>query len=435
MDVVRNIVDNNLCIGCGVCSASCPFGAINMRWNEHGEIVPEINDKCTDCGVCLNTCPFNIENDNTSVLTDRKYKESIDGFDDILGYYNSLKVGYVANEKHRRSSASGGLGSYFQYKLLEKGLVDYVINVTGDGKFQFAVHSSKEDVLKGCGSAYYPVTMEEVLSYVSENEGRYAIIALPCFLKGLELLKAKNKIFRERITYSFGLVCGQLKSSLFAEDIAQSIGIDKEEYKNMSVRFRHKVGGKTAGDFVFRYFSPESGKEYLADWKKKVDFKWGTDLYTLQACITCDDMFAECADMVFMDAWLPEYSKDNKGHSIVISRRTDLTALIEEGLSEQEIVIEDISPKKVKHSQDNVVFAKQELLNYRLGYIFQEFKDKVRIRRHINVKLSHKITERLKLRVLKSCRKKSKLALGFNLFVLKMFKRILKFVGDMKGMR
>ena len=73
MDVVRKIVNKNICVGCGVCSASCPHDAISMVWNDKGEIVPEINSNCTDCGLCLETCPFNFENENTSSLTESKF--------------------------------------------------------------------------------------------------------------------------------------------------------------------------------------------------------------------------------------------------------------------------------------------------------------------------------------------------------------------------
>ena len=437
MDVVRKIVNKNICVGCGVCSASCPHDAISMVWNDKGEIVPEINSNCTDCGLCLETCPFNFENENTSSLTASKFGGKSKFFDSILGYYDELGVGYVTDEELRKLSASGGLASYFQYKLIEEDYVDYVVNVVPtEGlkeKFMFSVHSVKEDIYKGKGSAYYPVTMGNILSFIAENEGRYMVIALPCFLKGLELLKGKNKIFRERIVFTFGLVCGQLKSAAFARNIANSVGVSDYEYEKLSVNFRYKVDGETASDFMFRYFYPFSEKEYFADWKEKVDFKWGSDLYTIPACKCCDDVFAECADMVFMDAWLPKYVQDNKGYSIVISRNPKLTELLKIGVRDSEIKLEDISLSEVHISQDNVIRSKQELLKFRLRYIFKEFNGFVRIRRGKNIKLSHKAVERLKIKILKSSRENRNVALGFYVFLLKSFKSLLKFVSYLKS--
>jgi len=45
------------CLGCGMCLAICPFGAIGL--NEHG--VAEVNeDKCRGCGACVTECPQTI---------------------------------------------------------------------------------------------------------------------------------------------------------------------------------------------------------------------------------------------------------------------------------------------------------------------------------------------------------------------------------------
>ena len=46
------IVDNDKCIGCGICQKQCPFQAIVMV-----EKLPQIDEKCTLCGACVNVCP------------------------------------------------------------------------------------------------------------------------------------------------------------------------------------------------------------------------------------------------------------------------------------------------------------------------------------------------------------------------------------------
>lgn len=44
-------VNKELCIGCGICEESCPFGAIAM---DQG--IPVIGDSCTLCGACVENC-------------------------------------------------------------------------------------------------------------------------------------------------------------------------------------------------------------------------------------------------------------------------------------------------------------------------------------------------------------------------------------------
>lgn len=46
------------CTGCALCSHVCPFGAIEMKENDEGFIVPVVNEnKCKECGKCVKKCP------------------------------------------------------------------------------------------------------------------------------------------------------------------------------------------------------------------------------------------------------------------------------------------------------------------------------------------------------------------------------------------
>lgn len=44
-------INEDVCIGCGICESSCPFGAIEM-----GDGLPLIGDSCTLCGACVESC-------------------------------------------------------------------------------------------------------------------------------------------------------------------------------------------------------------------------------------------------------------------------------------------------------------------------------------------------------------------------------------------
>ncbi len=44
-------VNEELCIGCGVCEDSCPFGSIEMN-----DGIPVIGETCTLCGACVESC-------------------------------------------------------------------------------------------------------------------------------------------------------------------------------------------------------------------------------------------------------------------------------------------------------------------------------------------------------------------------------------------
>lgn len=57
--VIDFVVNNDLSIGCGLCVYKCPFNALEMRWNEYGFLIPELDGNCDSNGDCLSVCPFN----------------------------------------------------------------------------------------------------------------------------------------------------------------------------------------------------------------------------------------------------------------------------------------------------------------------------------------------------------------------------------------
>ena len=54
---VNKVVDEKNCSGCGACQEVCPKDAINLKYNNEGFLVPEIDsEKCVKCGICLKKC-------------------------------------------------------------------------------------------------------------------------------------------------------------------------------------------------------------------------------------------------------------------------------------------------------------------------------------------------------------------------------------------
>ncbi len=57
LDARVAVIDEDLCIGCGVCATECPFGAVAL-FEEGEEEKARVNrDVCKGCGVCSGACP------------------------------------------------------------------------------------------------------------------------------------------------------------------------------------------------------------------------------------------------------------------------------------------------------------------------------------------------------------------------------------------
>jgi hypothetical protein len=69
-----------------------------------------------------------------------------------------------------------------------------------------------------------------------------------------------------------------------------------------------------------------------------------------------------------MDAWLPEYHNEICGTSLVVVRNTALVELLSQGKYNENIKIEEISPKEVILSQRVHIRRKRELIYMRRGF-------------------------------------------------------------------
>jgi coenzyme F420 hydrogenase subunit beta len=364
--VIIDIVNKDLCIGCGICAALCPEGNLTLQWNQSGEYNPSEGVPCTvQCGVCLMVCPFADGNNNEDAIGKMLYG-NIPGVchQSETGYYLDCYVGFAPETRNRGSS--GGMATWLLSTLLKKGIVDYVIVVLPhedpDQLFKFAILSDPESVLDSSGSAYYPVELSGVIREILNKPGKYAIIGLPCFVKGIRLALEKNKKLRERIILVLGMVCGQLKSKHYTHYISSLCGVYPPLRK---VYYRGKNQEKPAINYYFSCMNTkgDSGKIFLQEGVGEV---WGNRWFTPNACNYCDDVFAECADITFMDAWLPEYYSDPRGTTLLLVRSARIQNIITEGIKSEEIHLNRIPVEKVIESQKGGIAEKRIHLSYRL---------------------------------------------------------------------
>jgi coenzyme F420-reducing hydrogenase beta subunit len=378
-NIIQTTVLKDQCIGCGTCDAICPVDVLKMDFNSIGMYEPIESEGCLDkCTLCIDVCPFVEENQDEKELGKKLYENEINMlFHKDLGYFVNTYEVYKKDTHERLKSASGGAGHSILKNLLEQKLVDTILTVESnndpDKLFKFSNFKEVQELEKIRGSIYYPTEMSEVLDYVMKNDGIYAITTLPCFAKAIRLAQGKNSKLRKRIKFVIGLVCGQMKTKEFTHTLAKNaIGTDRLK----SVNFRVKQENKSAINFAFEFTSINEKKVNKLSNANIPSKLWGSRAFTPNACNSCTDVFANCADIVLMDAWLPGYMDDYKGHSLVIARTNEISKALENSL---DIDVKKIDYKKVFLSQKPVVDNKNAIC-YGSKNIFTQLTNKQKLK-------------------------------------------------------
>lgn len=316
------------------------------------------------CGVCESVCPFVPANPTTVDIT-RGLFGDVPGIehDEVLGYYLSTRVGH--SPEHREASASGGLVTWMLERLLTSGEVSRVICVGPDEHsptlFSFRVCRTVDEIRACASSCYQPVDGSGVLRAVLENEETYAIVALPCVAKALRLAMRRNAKLSQRVRFVLGLACYQMKSRHFIDYLSR---MQAEEPRPIRIEFRRKDVARTttASPFGYRFYYRNQqgglrGRDIgpVDDVMRVYCQRW----FTTEACDYCDDHFAECADAVFMDAWLPKYSDDCRGHTIAAVRSMTLDEIMRKGFAASELVGGPIPASEVLQSQMACIVQKR----------------------------------------------------------------------------
>lgn len=366
MTVIEQVVKRKWCVGCGMCVAVCPKGRLDICWNSHGEYNPITINNAPACGsscsLCYDVCPAHGDTKNETEIGKELYglTHGIQHSPET-GYWLSSYAGY--SKEHRLNSASGGMATWMLERLLITGEVDAVVAVgrtsNPDKLFEYKVCESIEQIRECSRSAYYPVEVSNVIRHMLETKRRYVIVGLPCICKSIRLAQDKFPALKERIKYVLGLTCGHASSKFFAEYICALGGGNPHQLKEFIFRTKDLSQPASNHGMTFRAGDgpEEVSKQVL--WRNKVGVAFSKGYFQIPGCFYCDDIHAECADAVFMDAWLPEYSKIPEGNSIFLIRNTQLEALVIDGDRHTALSVEALPIKKVIKSQWGVVERKR----------------------------------------------------------------------------
>ena len=292
---LNDIVDNGLCIGCGLCQSIAGKENIEVSMTakgrlepkEIGKISPEIFKKI------LNVCP--------GTIVEGLPKEEVDSYSEnnlVLGYYLSLFYSWSTNKKIRFESSTGGLLNGLSLYLLESKKVKFIMHTDGNPKKPMRSVSkfsyNKEELLGNeSRSRYGPASPLDRFHEALDLNLPFAFVGKPCDISAVRQLAKIDSRVNKLCKYLLTLVCGGFAEFTKSQDFIESFKVKEDE---LSI-FRYRGYGNPGRMYIKTKDGREHDREYNSFWGE--ESTWRVPF----RCKICPDAIGESADVAALDTW------------------------------------------------------------------------------------------------------------------------------------
>lgn len=308
---VKDVVNANLCTGCGICEAISGHDRIEMKINSSGFYRPQIHqaDSETWEEICQ-VCP--------GVVVRQEQNPDARGVRRLWGPVFSARIGYSTDEVIRWQAASGGALSALLVYLLENDKVDYAVHIGAAeaDPFQTVVCKSytREQVLNNAGSRYTPTAPLVALAELLDEQSRFAFVGKPCDVAALRAYMKLHPELESRVVVLISFFCAGVPSMLATFDLIRTLGVNREDVRKFRYRGFGWPGRAIAID--------SQGQEYSTGYQESWGMVLGPRLQF--RCKICPDGVGELADIVCGDAWYVENGhpsfEEKPGRSLILAR-------------------------------------------------------------------------------------------------------------------
>jgi len=224
---LSDIVNNGLCIGCGLCQSIAGKDKIEVSMTPKGRLEPKEISKITPeiFEKIRNVCPGTIVEGLPKENVDQSAKHNL-----VWGYYLSLCYTWSTDKKIRFESSTGGLLNGLSIYLLESKKVKFIMHTAADPKKPMRSLSkysyNKEELLGGEGrSRYGPAATLDRFHEALDLNQPFAFVGKPCDVSAIRLLSKTDSRVNKLCKYLLTLVCGGYAEFTKAQDFIESFNL------------------------------------------------------------------------------------------------------------------------------------------------------------------------------------------------------------------
>lgn len=301
--LMDEVVHSGKCVGCAACVTICPVDVF-----DYAEERPEDtrHDACVYCELCVDVCP---------VLrpTDRDLRSQIGlrdpAEDEGFGPYSYALLARASRSAIRERGQDGGLCTALLLHGLQTGELKGAVVGNEDpenpqmGSAKLA--TTPEEILASARSRYtYQPNTLALAEAMRREVAPLAVVGVPCQVDGVRQQQFSSirldvaQWYRENIRLVVGLFCSEAFTEQGIDWLAQDLGVEKRDVKNVNIKGRVEVK--------------------LADGREEIRSLKDFGKYARPACLYCLDYAADNADIglggIGLDGWTFTVVRTEAGH-------------------------------------------------------------------------------------------------------------------------
>lgn len=288
------IVENGLCIGCGLCRSIAGPQQIDLVMTPEGRERPVARHELNQATLArINAvCP------GTRIGgADPRASSETAQTHTVWGSAESLSIGYAGDPSVRFRGSTGGILTALGQYLLISGRVKFILHVgaskSAPMRSERCLSFDAASVLENAGSRYGPAAALVDFSKILDRREPFALIAKPCDITAVRSLGKIDERVDRFMRYALTLVCGGASDLAKSEEVLQRFGVAENELS----LFRYRGHGNPGPTRVETKDGRVFELTYQQLWEDEA--KWMIQ----PRCKICPDAIGQVADIAASDVW------------------------------------------------------------------------------------------------------------------------------------
>ncbi|HED66460.1 MAG TPA: coenzyme F420 hydrogenase [Planctomycetes bacterium] len=338
---IRDVAEQHLCAGCGVCAYLAPDRIRMVDDLERGRR-PIVDGADGESGDAFEACPGHQLSQGP--MPPGAVRELFGEWGPVLEVWE----GYASDPELRHAASSGGAASALALAAIEAqgfhGLLH--IRARADHRWlnETVLSTTPDEILAATGSRYAPASPCDGLARIEEAPAPCVFIGKPCDVAATRKARVLRPRLDEKLGATIAIFCAGAPSTAATLELMRETGVE-DPAELASLRYRglgwpgHWRAERTDG-----HVEPLT---YAESWGKlQASRPW--------RCYVCPDHTGEFADIAVGDPWYREVEEGDEGRSLVLVRTERGRELVRAAMASGHIHLERREPSVLPAAQPNL---------------------------------------------------------------------------------